>query len=506
MSRQRRSLVSGPLAYAGAVVGPAVLTFGLLAVRPAINPTEVALAYLLLILAVASLTAFGPAVIACLAATFLFNYNFLPPYDTLTIADAANWFALFTFLTTAAVTSRFVTTVRLRSAEASARAAEALRLHELGRSLLTVTRPEDARRQMLAAATGILAADAVAYALWAGDVPCCEPEEALPAGVRRLLPAAEPPGIVRVPAGRGALVLAPLRGSRPPQAIAAYYEDPGRVPAEETLAALASLTTLALERVRLLGEAMEAEVVKKSEALKSALLSSVSHDVRTPLSAARIAATALQDPAVWNDADMRAELLATLDESTASLNRAVGNLLFMSRIEAGEVNLARRPCSASEIVAAAIEVVGPRRLGERLQVEIAPDLPPVAGDAGLLGTAVANLLDNALKYSPPGSPVKLRAEPAGGSVRIAVCDRGPGIPSGEESAVFAAFRRGARRPRAGADDGGVGLGLSIVRGLVEAHGGTAAILPRPGGGSIATLTLPALSRAAAQPNEVGARG
>ncbi len=506
MDGERRARVRGPVAYVGAVAVPAALTVGLVAVRPSINATDAALAYLLAILAVATLSEFGPAALACVAATLLLNFNFLPPYGTLTIADPANWFALITFLTTAAVTSRFVTTARRRSAEASARAAEASRLHELGRWLLTVTRPSEAPAQILIAVRGILVADALAFVAWEAGGPSWTPAAALPSGVRRLLPASQPTGaVVRVPAGAGCLLLLPLRGSRPPQAIAAFYEEASAIPADQTLAALASLTALALERARLLDQAMEAEVLRKSEALKSALLSSVSHDVRTPLSAARIAATALQDPAVWNDADMRIELLATLEEATVSLNRAVGNLLYMSRIEAGALNLARRPCAASEIVAAAIEVVGPRRLGERLHMAIAGDTLPVAGDAGLLGTALANLLDNALKYSPAGSPVELRVEPAGVNVRIAVLDRGGGVPAGEEEAVFTAFRRAsARRPRAPGEPGGVGLGLSIVRGIVEAHGGTATINQRPGGGCVATLTLPALRPPAATQRQADA--
>ncbi len=509
MDGERPGRVHGPVAYVGAIAAPAAVSLVLLVIRPAINATDAALVYLLVILAVAAITEFGPAACACLAATLLLNYNFLPPYGTLTIADPANWFALFTFLTTAAVTSRLVTTARLRSAEAGARAAEASRLHDFGRWLLTVTRPSEAHAQILIAIRGMLVPDDLGYVAWAADGPRWTPEDALPAAVRRLLPAAEPTGsVVRVAVGAGSLLLLPLRGSRPLQAVAAYYEEPARIPPDATLAALASLTALALERVRLLDEAMQAEVVRKSEALKTALLSSVSHDVRTPLSAARIAATALQDPAVWKDADMRLELLATLEEATVSLNRAIGNLLYMSRIEAGELNLARRPCTASEIVAAAIEVIGPRRLGERLRVEFAPDTPAVAGDAGLLGTAVANLIDNALKYSPAASPVELRADPGGVNVRISVLDRGPGVPAGEEEAVFAAFRRGpARRHRAPDEPGGVGLGLSIVRGLVDAHGGTAALSPRPGGGTVATLTLPALlTPPAPQPAEAAARG
>lgn len=491
------------MAYAGAIAGSAGLTVGLTAIRPSINPTDVALAYLLLILVVAALTTFGPAALACVFATTFFNFNFLPPYGTFTIADPANWFALFAFLVTAAVTSRLVTTARQRSAEAAQRAREAWRLHEFARSLLAIARHEDARDQIVEAVERVLGADACSFISWRDGRVECSPADALLPSVRDVTPHSAPAEPARLPVGTGGcLVLVPVRVGAVPQALAAYFADSGIIPPKAILAALGSLATLALERVRLIESALEAEMVRKSEALKTALLSSVSHDVRTPLAAARVAATALQDEAVWNDRAMRAELLATLDEGTARLNRAVGNLLYMSRIEAGELQLQLRPCSVSEIVAEAMEVVGPRRLRERLQVDISGDTPPVAGDIGLLATAVANLLDNALKYAPAATRVEITGGVTDQQVTIAIRDRGPGIPAGEEEAVFTAFRRGTRRPRHAGDPGGVGLGLSIVRALVEAHGGSVSIRRRRGGGTEVAVALPAL---AARPVEASRR-
>ncbi len=480
-------------AYGVATALPLAVTVGMRLLGPAVVPADASLVYLLATLAVASVHGLGPAVAASLWSTLLYNFDFLPPVGTLTIADPANWVALFAFLVTASVTSRLVTHARQRSAEAERRASESTRLHELGRLLLSVTRPEEVWTRVLPVVAAVLGTDQAHLAWIAQGSLRIEPDSPLEPVLREWVRSTLEGGAQtlrrhRLP--RGEAVAVPLPGTRPPRLLIAVQG--GSAPAS-TLAALGSLVALAIERLELIESAYASELLRESEALKATILQSVSHDIRTPLSAMQIVATALQDPTVWADEGDRNELLVTMEDALARLNRTVGNILCMTRIETGPLNLNRGAVPVEEVLRAAIDMVGPRRLGSRLRLDLAPDLPPLVGDAGLLATAVCNLLDNAVKYTPEGSPIEVAAQLAPPDhIRLTVADRGQGPGPGDLQALFEPFRRGARR---GDDAGGIGLGLSIVRGLVAAHDGEVVLRQRPGGGTEAMLTLPVGAKA-----------
>jgi two-component system sensor histidine kinase KdpD len=258
------------------------------------------------------------------------------------------------------------------------------------------------------------------------------------------------------------------------------------------LEAIASQVALALERTQLATEAAGARLAAETEGMRSALLSSVSHDLKTPLAAIQGAATSLRDDLTLA-ADVRRELAATIAEESERLNRLVTNLLDMTRLESGAVGLRRGWHSIEELVGAALGRIEPALRGRVVAVDVPADLPLVALDDVLVEQALFNLLDNAVRYSPAGSPIDVAARATTDALRVTIADRGPGIAAGAEERVFEKFARVSD------DRSGSGLGLAIVRGIALAHGGSARAEARPGGGSVFTLELPRVGEAPPAP-------
>lgn len=475
-------------------LGPAllvVLTLGLRPLDP--SPTDVALSYLLAVLAAAAAGGLVSGAAVSLGAALALDYFFLPPLHTLVVGRPADRFALAGFLVAAAVSSLLVARAAERSRQAERRARQTQRLLDFSQAILGGPgRPDD-----VAGALRALAADAAralgAERAWIEDwTPGEVPGPGLPAWCADVLRGLGPdfprhPAPVRGPGGGRALVL-PL-GRRSGQPALLFAAGPGM---DEALAeGVAGLGSLALERLYMLRAITAAEAVRRSDELKSALLSSVSHELRTPLAAIRVAATALQRPGAWRDAANRDELLRTLDEEANRLNRVIANLLCMSRIEAGALVPERRPCVVEALVWEGALQARPRLPSSRLVLSVPDGLPLVDCDPGLAAIALANLLDNAAKYSPEDEPVEVggRVSDDGSLVAVWVDDRGPGIPPGEAERIFDRFHRATARARA-AGPQGTGLGLSIARALVEAHGGRLWAEGRPGGGSRFTATWP----------------
>jgi two-component system, OmpR family, sensor histidine kinase KdpD len=250
------------------------------------------------------------------------------------------------------------------------------------------------------------------------------------------------------------------------------------------LETFASQIALAIERGLLAEEAQAAHVRAEAERLRNALLSSVSHDLRTPLASITGGVSSLLESGDSLDAETQRELLRSVHEEAERLNRLVQNLLEMTRLESGSVQVRKDWHSIEELVGAALGRFN-RRLGQRpIVTRIPADLPLVPLDPVLIEQVLVNLLDNALKYTPPESPIEIAARVEGDGVTVEVADRGPGLPPGEERRVFDKFYRG----RAVADRG-VGLGLAICQGIVEAHGGRIWAENRPGGGVAFRFTL-----------------
>lgn len=233
--------------------------------------------------------------------------------------------------------------------------------------------------------------------------------------------------------------------------------------------------------------AREAALARRSDELKTALLRAVTHNLRTPLASIKASVSGLRQPdATFPDED-RAELLAEIEEEADRLDRLVTNLLDASRLEAGGLTVSRHPQDLAELVGAAVERIQSRLAGRQVQVHIPEELPPVACDYAQIDQVVTNLLENALLHTPPGTPVVARAERDNGVVRVEVVDRGPGIPAADRERLFHPFERGRSRAP------GTGLGLTIARGFVEAHGGQLWLEEGPEAGARFVFTLPLAS-------------
>jgi two-component system sensor histidine kinase KdpD len=267
---------------------------------------------------------------------------------------------------------------------------------------------------------------------------------------------------------------------------AAGAGDPGD---EESrlLAATADQLGQALHRERLVGQAADLEVARRSDDLKSALLDSVSHDLRTPLATIRATAGSLADDEIELTDEERRAAAEGIDHEAERLNRLVGDLLDMSRIQAGALVPQIEVLPLDEIVAPAVDRLSRPRAGDRPTVEIPPDLPSVRADPVLLDQVVANLLENAAKHAGDGAPIRIMAARDGATVRLTVEDGGPGVPDEALPGLFDRFHRVARTDGARA---GFGLGLAVVRGLVEAMGGKATAERSALGGLAVTVTLP----------------
>jgi len=452
-------LVAGPVA---GLVLPLLLTACLAQVRGTVNLTSEALLFLLAVVGVACIGGVTSAVIASVTASLLLNYWFIPPIGQFTLDDPNALLALGVF-TAVAATVAAVVDRSLRLSRRSARAtAEAETMSSLAGSIVRGGQTIPALLERTRETFGAESADLV-------DEP--------PDGERSREHGG---GVTAVPAGPGAFLV--LRGR-------ALSSSERRV-----LAAFAAHVGSAVERVRLAEAAAEVEPVKAADRLRTALLRAVGHDLRTPLAAGWAAVTSLRSRDVEFSAEDRDELLATADESMAKLNRLLENLLDLSRLEAGALNLNLRATSLEEVLPMALADVPDVELRE------AEAIPPVLVDAPLLERVIANLASNAARHNPPGRRVLVTASALGGRVELRVVDRGPGLPTTGRDRLFEPFQR------LGDTDNttGLGLGLALARGLTEAMNGTLTPEDTPGGGLTMVVSLP-FAEQADHPHPSGAQ-
>jgi two-component system sensor histidine kinase KdpD len=253
-----------------------------------------------------------------------------------------------------------------------------------------------------------------------------------------------------------------------------------------TLDAFANQAAIAIERARLVEQTRQTEILEITDKLQSALLNSISHDLRTPLVSITGALSSLAEDSIQLNEATRRSLIETARGEADRLNRLVGNLLDMTRLEAGAVKVKAEPCDIQDVIGSALGQLETHKENHPIMVNVPPDLPFVSMDFVLISRVLVNVIDNAIKYSPPGSPIEIEAHPASGYMEIEVADRGIGIPNEDLSRVFDKFYR-VQRPD---NITGTGLGLSISKGIIEAHGGFIAAENRSGGGTIMTIALP----------------
>jgi len=455
--------------------------------RLPLSPTTVALTFLLVVLGVASRWGLTIATTTAIVATLAFNYFFLPPIGTFTIADPQNWVALLAFLISAILASRLSERARRETLNATRRRKEVERLYALSQNLL-------ATENVMGLLNSIPRYVCDAFGLEAAAMYVPQRKEVYRMGVDHPeLTAEQLEGV----SGRGEPVVdedrlicyVPLRiGVRPVGSLGLV----GAVLSRETLEAVGSLIAISIERAGAVETLTRNEAAREGEKLRSALLDSVTHEFRTPLTAIKLSVTTLLGPDPVGE-DGRHELLTVINEETDRLNRLVGEAAEMSQLDAHQVELRCESHPVRDVVAEALELSKQALTGREVKVQLPESLPEVRVDKDRIAEVLVQLLENAAKYSPPGMPITITAEATNSAVRISVADHGPGIDDMEQSLIFEKFYRGRdQRYRIQ----GTGMGLAIAKAIVEAHRGTMDVTSQLGSGSVFHFTVPAVAKTA----------
>lgn len=446
-----------------------------------VNPTTVALTLLLFVLVVAAQWELRYALIVSLIATAAYNYYFLPPFGTFTIADPQNWLALFSFLGTSVVGSRLSQKARHEAEIARKKQRELEVLYTLSRELLQTESVATAVQTVPGLINSSARAESVFLFLLEG-------ERLYQAGVHTIsglelphfrqlalsMPAAEQVA--------GNELRIPLRTGVRPRGLLVVR---GAALAQESLEAIGGLVSITLDRAQAIEEAARSEANKESERLRTLILDSITHELRTPLTAIKGAAGALLSSGEMPVED-RHELVSIVDEEADRLNRLVGQAIEMAQIEAREVQMHFAPTSVTGMIEQAREDCAWVATTHPLQIEV-PPLPEVSADEEMVRKVLCNLLENAAKYSAACSPIFISAELKGSFVETSVADRGTGIDASEQSLIFDRLYRSRSQAER---TSGTGMGLAISRAIVEAHHGTISVTSQLGSGSVFSFTLP----------------
>jgi two-component system sensor histidine kinase KdpD len=414
-------------------------------------------------------------------AALAFNFFFLPPIGTFTIADTQNWVALFAFLFTAVVASNLSERVRREARAADERRREVERLYSFSQELLVSENVVELLNKIpLHVAETFAASNAAIYVIDRDRVYRSEASDQAISKDELKIAAARSELVLDQQRG---ISLAPIRmGTRPVGVLALHTT----AISPETLEAAASLIAVATERAAAVEKLTRTEAARESERLRSALLDSVTHEFRTPLTSIKASISSLLTESHLGP-EQRQELLTVIDEESDRLNRLVGEAVEMAQLDAHDVRLELRPQQITEVVSAAVEEAGPIIAQNPVEVRIPEQLPAALMDAGWIIKVLLHLLENAVKYSAEGSPIFISAEVKGDRLITNVADRGAGIDDLERSLIFDKFYRGqSQRYRVQ----GTGMGLAIVKAIVEAHGGRISVTSKVGHGSVFSFGLP----------------
>src|SRR6266480_2329283 len=533
----RRYLVDSVLAVVGTSLVTGVLYFFQLYPRI----PNISLLYLLVILTLASTRGLYAAILASIIAFLSFDYFLVPPYYTFTIAKFDEWLALFVFLVTAIITSQLASALRHRAEQARLREHETRILYELVRA---TTSEESLQQQLTIIARAvvdvfsswgvrdceILLPDTKGKLIVQGSakqpldqVTLSPDEEATASWVMSQAQMVELHDVALVPQKstnyasraivrstankeqiRRYIRMIPLKmGQKVVGVLCLFMSDNPRLFALERSPGaegersssqsaffwtFVDQATSIIERARLRRESLQIEVLQRTDALRAALLSSVSHDLRTPLASIKASASSLlQEDVQWNDEERRSFALA-IEREADRLNRLVANLLDMSRIEGGALKPEKEWYPIDELIHDVLGHLQPMLQNRAVIAHLPDDLPPVELDYLEIDQVLTNLIENAVRYTPSESPIEIRAQIDGDQMVISIADRGPGIPPADLERVFDKFYRVLGPLSKGTP--GSGLGLAVSKGLVEAHGGHIWAENREGGGAIFHFTLP----------------
>jgi two-component system sensor histidine kinase KdpD len=465
------------------------------------NPTVASLSCLLIVLLVSAASSLRVAVAVSVLAVLALNFFFMPPVGTFHLEDPLNWVALGAFLAVSVVGSRLSLVARNRAVEAMARRDELGRLFDLSRDILLTTDSREAvddlarymARRFGFEYVGICLPIAEGWQVHGSNDAVVLDHSELDRALATARGALEFDANTRsygghrictLP-GNQVVTLVPLRlGMRAVGLLAAA----GRPVEPGTLDAIAGLTAIAIERAKMLGERQDSERLRQGAELKSALLASLSHDLKTPLTAITVAAGNLR--AAGTNDELRRDQLEVIGVEVTRLNRLFQNIVDMARIETGAIDAQREWVHPADIVDAAIQQVEHALSNHSLELDV--DTPEsVQVDPRLTSAALAHLLENAGQYAPAGTPVTIVARVDDGSLTLSVRDRGPGIAPQDVQYLFERFFRGTGAPRRSF---GTGMGLAIARGLLAAQGGRVWAENHADGGALFTMSIPTTVR------------
>jgi two-component system sensor histidine kinase KdpD len=446
-----------------------------------VNQTTIALTFLLAILAVSAVWGMAVSVFMSVVAVLAINYFFLPPVGTFTIADPQNWVALLAFLVTSIMGSQLSARMRRQADEAHQRGREIERLYKFSQKLLA----EGNVIQLMNAIPNYIVES---FEGGAAELFLPQKDKFYRSGFGAAHLDEEKMKSVflrdeSIIESQEGLYFIPVRmGVRP---IGSLGISGSRL-SRQTLEAVGSLVAIAIERARAVEKLGETEAERQGERLKSALLDSIAHDFRTPLTSIKAATTSMlaeENPAPGQTH----ELLSIINEECDRLNRLVEEAAEMSRLEAGEFELNLAPTPIVDIIRAVLAQCNTALAGRVVEVKLSPNLPPVRADLSRIKEALIHLIDNANIYSPKESPITVSAELTGDTVTTSVADRGPGIDDFEQGMIFDKFYRGKDQRYLVR---GTGMGLPIAKAIIAAHKGTISVTSQLGNGSVFSFTLP----------------
>ncbi len=495
-TRQHRPVRTIPWGgHAAAVALVAATTVFCTLISPFLSLTNIVMFYLLAVVVAAIRLGLQPAVLTAFLGVLAFDFFFVPPRFTFVVADGEYLVTFAGFLIVGLVISDQVARSHERAEAMRLREVQTASLYYLSRDLAGVADLVSVTAAVLRNLRESLKAEIVIFLADGEQLKIISQSEHLSLDLKERA-VADWTFRNRQPAGRGTTTLSSasllylpfqtatavhgVLGVKLDQA-ADYTSQQHRL----LLDAFASQTAMALERVRFSQQAEQAQILQARQNLERALLNSISHDLRTPLASITGVLSSLRDQPGLDD-QARTALLATANDEAARLNRFVGNLLDMTRLEAGAVRLKYTPCDIEELIGCALAALDPRLKEREIAVQLPPDLPLVPLDMGCMTQVLVNLLDNSLKYSPPEKPIAIAAHTDRAWLVLEVIDHGPGVAEADLHRIFDKFHR-LPTPESAR---GTGLGLSICKGFVEAHGGRIKASITPGGGLTVTIRLP----------------
>lgn len=460
----------------------AAITFAFFRLIP-VNATTVGFFYLVAILVIATVGGLIEATVSSITAMLCFNFFFLPPVGTFTIADPQNWVALFAFLTTALTASQLSDRLKRQRREALDRQHEMERLYALSRAILLTDTTQPTAMQIANQIAKAFECPAVAlYDRKTSEVYLAD-RDAFPninAINSKLRESAIQSSVLKE---GDEILITPIRlGGEPIGSLALTHT----FLSDAALQSLLNLVAVGLEKARAQEEVNRAQVARQSEELKSTLLDALAHEFKTPLTSIKAVTTDLLSNPEESLSQEQRGLVAIADEGADRLDRLVTEAIQLARIEGGKFQLNRGVHFPSSLLSAALRQTKSLTDGRDLKVQVEDNLPLVFVDAELIVLMLAHLIDNAVKYSRPGSPILIGAKADGKAVTIYVADQGPGITDDEQTRIFDKFYRG----RNGQHLKGTGMGLAIAREIMRAHGEEIWVKSSPDQGSEFSFSLP----------------